>query len=510
MAEAITDVQRGFEAALPELVAALGPEHVLTDFFHRAIRTTNASPMGLHLWEKLLPDVVVRPGSTAEVAEVVRIANRHKVPIVARGGGAGLADGATPLKRGIVVDIKRMHAVLEIDEENQTVTVQPGINMQELNKILRPLNLWYPDDPASYPVNAVGGRIGSGGWSLLGAGYGHVPDLVLSMEVVLPTGDVIRVGNGGARKIHKSSTGYRLKDLFLGHQGTLGICTEATLDLAPRPEAELPIFFATESYADSHRIIGALGRSGLRTIAGIFMFDQHKVEFLRRDDEAWIPLPSWVKSAAATILYGTRAEVEAARDVVFEIGGSLGGKYMGTEICEGDWASRHDRYHLAYHGRANGQIKLMSWSCEDAAINYSALPKVTREWHRIAADLVAKHPEHFDDWGMFTYTNGPFRAWGDYLTEIDIGVNELEMTEEIWRDWVQAKVDIARISVRAGGSVSAAHGGQREGEVDVSCYEELAEGQFDLMKSIKRMLDPNNIMNPGKYNLDEAYPGGES
>jgi len=98
------------------------------------------------------------------------------------------------------------------------------------------LNLWFPDDPASYPVNVLGGRIGTGGWSLVGGGYGHIPDNVISMEVVLPTGAVIRVGEGGGRKIRKSSSGFRLKDLFIGHQGTLGICTEVTLDLAPRPK----------------------------------------------------------------------------------------------------------------------------------------------------------------------------------------------------------------------------------------------------------------------------------
>jgi glycolate oxidase len=240
------------------------------------------------------------------------------------------------------------------------------------------------------------------------------------------------------------------------------------------------------------------------------MFDEAKVKFLRRDDEAWIPLPEWVNSAVATICYGTSAELEAVKSIIFDIGAAHGGVYMGQEISEGDWASRHDRYHLAYHGRSDGTIRLMSWSCEDAAITWSQLPTVKRRWYAIAEALVAKHPEHFDIWGMFMYTGNPFRPWGDFLTEIDIGVNELEMTPEIWADWVAAKTQIARVSVECGGSVSAAHGGTREGEVDVACYEELKDGQFDLMKRIKKMLDPNNIMNPGKYHLDEAYTQEET
>lgn len=496
--------------AIAELEAALGKEYVLTDFHQRAIRTTNTSPMGLHLWKEHMPDLVVMPGSTADVVAVVKVANKYRIPITPRAAGAGLADGAMPMKRGIVVDIKRMCDILEIDDEDMTVTVGPGINMQKLNETLRPLGVWMPDDPASYPVNTIGGRIGAGGWSLLGAGYGHTPDLVCSMEVVTPTGDVIRVGAGGGRKIRKSSVGYRLKDLFIGHQGTLGITTEVTLDLAPRPEAQMPVFFATKSFQDSHTIALALNKSGIKCLSGVVMFDEQKVEFLRRDDEAWIPLPAWVKSAVCLIMYGTGPEVEAAKARVFEIGKAGGGVYMGTEISEGDWASRHDRYHLAYHGRANGKIRLMSWSCEDAAITWSQLPEVRRKWYKVAEDLVAKHPEHFDIWGMFMYTGNPFRPWGDYLTEIDLGVNELEMTPEIWADWIAAKRKIAQISVQHGGSVSAAHGGQREGEVEVSVFEELKEGQYELMKQIKRMLDPNNIMNPNKYLLDAAYADKEA
>lgn len=494
-------------AIISELKRALGDEYVMTEYHQRAIRTASASPFGLHLWQDALPDIVVMPASTEEVVAVVKAANKYGVPIVPRGGGAGLADGAQPLKRGIIVDIKRMCEILEIDDEDMTVTVQPGINMQELNKVLRPLNLFYPDDPASYPVNAVGGRIGCSGWSLIGSGYGHLPNLVCSMEVVTPTGDVIRVGEGGGRKIRKSSVGYRIKDLFIGHQGTLGITTEVTLDLSPRPEAELPVFFACRSFEDAHKILYAFNHSGIRSIAGMFAFDEWKVDFLRRDDEAWIPLPDWTKSAVAVCLYGTKDEVEGVKQRVFDIGEANGGVYMGREISEGDWASRHDRYHLAYHGRDRDRtkIKLLSWSCEDAALTWSQLPAVRLKWHAIIKELTDKHPEHFDDWGIFFDIGNPFRAWGDYLSEIDIGVNEQEMTPEIWADWVEAKKQIARVSIEHGGSISMAHGGTREGEVDVACYEELAEGQFDLMKRIKKMLDPNNIMNPGKYNLDDAY-----
>jgi len=494
------------EQYVKELENVVGRQYVALSFYQRAIRAASASPFPLHRWKDHLPDVVVRPRTRDEVVEIVKIANRFKVPIVSRAGGTGLADGAVPLRHGIVVDIKRMSDIFEIDDINQCVTVGPGINMLELNKVLNKFNLWYPDDPASYPVSIVGGRIGSGGWSLLGAGYGHVPDLVISMEVVLPTGEVIEVGGGGGRKIRKSSVGYRLKDLFIGHQGTLGIVTEATLEVFPKPEVEFPAFFGFESFDDAYRCAGHLGKLGLKSLAGLVMFDEEKIEFLRRDDEAYIPLPSRIRSVIATVCYGVKEEVSGAKSRLMATAKQYGGEYLGQELSEGDWASRHDRYHIAYHGRNhNGQVVQLSWHCEDSAILHSALPQVRREWHSIARKYIDRYPNMFDDWGMFMYGNNPFKTWGDYLTEIDIGVNELEMTDETWDAFVNMKREIAAVALKYEGSISAAHGGTRPGDVELACSSELAKGSYDLMKTIKRTLDPQNIMNPGKYLLDSAY-----
>ena len=118
---------------------------------------------------------------------MVKLANRLRVPVVPRAGGTGLTDGAVPLKHGIVVDVKLMDRILEIDVDDRTVTVQPGINMLKLSEQLRPLGFIYPDDPASYPCSLVGGRIGTSGWSLIGGRFGHTRDLVISFELVLPT-----------------------------------------------------------------------------------------------------------------------------------------------------------------------------------------------------------------------------------------------------------------------------------------------------------------------------------
>ena len=244
------------DAVLEELVAICGEEHVFTGKSALYNRARVPAPFPVHRWDDHIPQAVVLPTSAEEISEIVKLANRHRIPVVPRAGGTGLTDGAVPLRHGILVDVKLMNRILEIDLEDRTVTVQPGINMLKLSEELRPYGFIYPDNPASYPCSLVGGRIGTSGWSLIGARYGHTRDLVISFEIVLPTGEIIRVGDGGGKKTRKSSSGYQLKHLFMGHQGTLGIVTEATLELVKRPEAEFSAFFAYPSYADAWKATG--------------------------------------------------------------------------------------------------------------------------------------------------------------------------------------------------------------------------------------------------------------
>ena len=275
------------------------------------------------------------------------------------------------------------------------------------------------------------------------------------------------------------------------------------LELVNRPEAEFSAFLAYPDYMDAWRATGELARSGVATLAGVVLFDEHKLAYLRRDDEAYIPQPEWVSGVIACAAYGNADEVRVGAKRLLRIAKASGGTYLGDEISQGDWASRHDRYATPQHGRTrDGQVALMSWHCEDAAIPFSELPAVREEWHAIVARLCERF-DMFDDWGMFAYTNGAFKPWGDYLTEIDVGIWEMKWDDETWAAWVDAKREIARVSIEHGGSITACHGSCREGEVDLVPLE--LGGGFEVMKTIKRALDPNNVMNPGKYLLDQAY-----
>jgi glycolate dehydrogenase FAD-linked subunit len=495
------------DAVTDELREIIGDEHrVLPNISSRVNRTRTPAPFPVHRWAEFMPDVAVLPTSAEQVSGVLKLANRLRIPVVPRAGGTGLADGAVPLRGGILVDVKLMNQIKEIDLTDRTVTVGTGINMLKLNEELRPHGVFYPDDPASYPCSIVGGRIGTGGWSLLGGRFGHTRDLVVSMEFVLPSGEIIEVGDGGGRKLRKSSTGFMLKQLFMGHQGTLGIATEATLELVNRPEAQFSAFFAFDDYMKAYRTTGRLARSGVATLAGVVLFDEWKLRYLRRDDEAYIEQPEDVKAVVAVAMYGKKIEVEPASKLMMELGRSEGGRYLGDEISTGDWDSRHERYATPLHGRRkDGQVVPMCWHCEDAAIPYSALPKVRDEWHALVAKYVERW-DIFDDWGMFAYTNGSFKPWGDYLVEIDVGIWEQELNDENWAAWVKLKREIAEVSIKHGGSITACHGATREGDAELVPTE--MGSAWPVVKAIKRTLDPNNIMNPGKYLLDQAYGDG--
>ena len=399
-----------------------------------------------------------------------------------------------------------MNQIHEIDLVDRTVTVGPGINMLKLNEELRPHGVFYPDDPASYPCSLVGGRIGTGGWSLLGARFGHTRDLVISMEVVLPTGEIVEIAEGGGRKLRKSSTGLTLKHLFTGHQGTLGICTEATLELVPRPETEFAAFFAFDDYMKAWRTTGALTKSGLATLAGVVLFDEWKLRYLRRDDEAYIPQPEDVRAVVAVAHVrpprGGRAGVEdrhgarAAHD---------GGKYLGDEISQGDWASRHDRYATPLHGRTlDGQVVPMSWHCEDAALNYSVLPQVREEWHAIVDRYIASTASSTTG-GCSPTPAAPTSRGATTWWRSTSASGSSGSTRRTGTPGCAASARSRRSRLKYGGSITACHGATREGDAELVPTE--MGSSWEVVKRIKRALDPNNVMNPGKQSMDEAYEG---
>ena len=499
-------------AALPdtlidELVAICGEDHVFTGRSALFNRARVPSPFPAHRWEELIPQAVVLPTSAEQISEVVKLANRHRVPVVPRAGATGLTDGAVPLKHGILVDVKLMNKILEIDVEDRTVTVQPGINMLKLSEELRPLGFIYPDNPASYPCSLVGGRIGTSGWSLIGGRFGHTRDLVISLRDRAP---------------HRRDHPGRRRRWEEGAQVVLRLPAQAPLHGPPGNARDRHRGDARAGQAAGGGVLGVLrlspttwtrgrrrassrARASRRSPASSSSTSGRSrtcVATTRRTSRS----PTGSRPSSRSPLYGNDDEVRAGAKRILRIGEASGGTYLGDEISQGDWASRHDRYATPLHGRTpDGQVVPMSWHCEDASILYSKLPEVREKWHAIAAGLRERF-DMFDDWGMFAYTNGAFKPWGDYLTEIDIGIWEMEWDDESWAAWVDAKREIARVAIesrrldlrlprllpRGRGRPRAARAGRR----------------LRVMKKIKRTLDPQQRHEPGQVPARPGLRGG--
>ena len=217
------DVARLREICTPERVYV--GEAINEDYYHDELAEVRAQP-----------EVLVEPLTTEEVAEIMKYAYEHNIPVTPRGAGTGLCGGAVAIHGGILLSTAKMNQVLEIDEANLTATVQPGILLMEFRDIVESRGLFYPPDPGEKSAT-IGGNIMTNAGGMRAVKYGVTRDYVLGLEVVLPTGQVIHTGG----KVVKNSSGYSLQNLFIGSEGTLGIVTKAILKLLPKPKKQISL-----------------------------------------------------------------------------------------------------------------------------------------------------------------------------------------------------------------------------------------------------------------------------
>src|SRR5699024_2180128 len=235
------------------------------------------------------PQVVISPKDTEEVSEIIKICDKNNIPITPRGSGSNLSAGTTPLKGGVVLLFKHMNQILEIDEQNLTVSVQPGVVTQDVIEEVENKGLLYPPDPSSMNISTIGGNINENSGGLRGLKYGVTKDYVLGLEIVLPNGEIISTGG----KLAKDVAGYNLTQLFVGSEGTLGIITKAILKLIPKPEAKktmLALFHDLESAA---KTVSAIIANHIIPVTLEFL-DQQTITVV--EDFAKIGLPTDAKA----------------------------------------------------------------------------------------------------------------------------------------------------------------------------------------------------------------------
>jgi glycolate dehydrogenase FAD-linked subunit len=459
------DTVAALDALLADARAELPGVRLLTDTLDReAYRADETAylPAGL-------PGAVALPTATDEVAGLLRLASRYRVPVVPRGAGTGLSGGAAGIEGALTIALTRMNRVLEIDRDNLVVVTQPGVINADLKAAVAREGLFYPPDPASYETCSIGGNLGTNAGGLCCVKYGQTRDWVLGLEVVLADGSVIRTGG----RMVKDTAGYALTHLFVGSQGTLGIMTEATLRLRPNPgpRATLLAFFG--SLDDCGRAVAAITASGLVPVTLELMDhdtivavdDVHRLG-LDRDAAAMLLIESDAAGPAAA------AEIDAAEAAVTAAGATS--IVRAADPQEADWLRQARRLALRAL-EEQGTVRM-----EDVGVPRGRVPELLVAIARIAA-------EHGVRCATFGHA-GDGNLHPNLIFDRD-DPDAARLTHLV-RD------EIFRVALSLGGTVTAEHG------IGAARREWLpiqrGEGAVTAMRSIKAALDPLGILNPGR------------
>ncbi|WP_042459420.1 glycolate oxidase subunit GlcD [Neobacillus dielmonensis] len=423
-----------------------------------------------------LPDAVVSPRNTIEVSEIVKLCNEHKVPIVPRGSGTNLCAGTCPTQGGIVLLFKHMNKILEIDEENLTVTVQPGLITLDLINAVEEKGLFYPPDPSSMKISTIGGNINENSGGLRGLKYGVTRDYVIALEAVLPNGDLIRTGG----KLAKDVAGYDLTRLLVGSEGTLGIITEATLKLIPIPEARKTMLVHYHDLAAAAKSVSKIIANKIIP-ATLEFLDQPTLKVV--EDFARIGLPTDVE---AVLLIEQDGPLEVVERDIKKI----------AEICQQEQAvsvkiaaseTEADALRTARRAALSAVARLAPTTIlEDATVPRSEI-----------ANMVKAINEITEKYQLTICTFGHAGDGNLHPTCATDSRNHEEM-ERVEK----AFAEIFEKAIELGGTITGEHG---VGEMKAPYLEwKLKKEGIAAMKAIKQAFDPNNIMNPGKVFAKET------
>ncbi len=413
------------------------------------------------------PDAVAYPRSTEDVMQIVSICARHKCPVVGWGAGTSLEGQAQAVRGGICVDFQHMNRVLNIRPGDQDVTVQPGVTREALNEELRATGLFFPVDPGANA--SIGGMASTRASGTTAVRYGTMRDSVLALEVVSATGEVIRTGT----RARKSSAGYDLTGLFVGSEGTLGLITELTLRLQGTPEAVSSAVCAFASVNDAVAATMDAIQMGL-PLARIELMDSDSVIAVNSYSNSKLP----VKPHLLLEFHGTEATV-ADQSAIF---GQIAAEHEGqgfswatkTEDRNALWAMRHNAYHAILQLRPGARAIVT-----DICVPISRLAE--------AVEITRSDLAHSN-------LTGPILGHvGDGNFHAILLIDETD-ADEVARAKA-ASNRMVELALSLGGTSSGEHG------IGLGKLEYMAQehgGAWAVMGTLKRALDPDNIMNPGK------------
>lgn len=456
-----------------ELTAILGPEKVISDPLDLMFYSYDSSFMAR--LNRFLPDVVVTPRSTEEVAAVVKFGYQHEIPVTPRGAGTGETCGSVPIRGGIVIDLSPWDTIEEVDVANMQVLVRPGVVHARLNEHLAQYGMFFPPDPGSTRMCTIGGMVANNASGLRAVKYGCTEQYVLGLEVVLPNGEIIVTGGVNSRAV-KSVSGLNLTKLFVGSEGILGVITRIRLRIWPKPKARGIVMAVYPSLDDAPASVLEVYQAGILP-SGIEILDQSAINAVNmyRPD---INLPP----AEAILLFevdGNPASVEWEGQKICEVA-----RRRASQV---EWATDPKRMADLWEGRsvvaaAAARVRpdgSRVFAGEDISVPLSRIAEALRA----IRSLGEKHGVQVVNYGHI--------GDGNVHTA---PVIDPEKPDEIQKA-EKLVDDIHKLAVSLGGSTTGEHG---VGAVRAQ-YAPLEHGKaVYTMWAIKKALDPKNIMNPGK------------
>jgi glycolate oxidase len=442
---------------------------VLTD-------TDNLEKYGKDETEDLLykPEVVVKPKTVSQISEIMKLANANNITVTARGSGTGLSGGALPIHGGIIISMERFNNILQIDERNLQATVEPGVINYLFQEEVKKVGLFYPPDPASWGSCSLGGNVAHSSGGPKAVKYGTTRDYVLNIEMVLPNGDIIWTGANTL----KYSTGYNLTHLMVGSEGTLGIITKIVFKLIPLPKFDLLMLVPFTSAEKACEAVGATFRAGITPSA---------MEFMERD------AIDWSIKYAGEVNFTIKPEWQAL--LLIEVDGNNMDVLFNDCETISNIMTEHDCDDILMAESAEQKSSL--WKIRrkvgEAVKSNSVYKEEDTVVPRAELPLLLKGVKEIGT--KYGFKSVCYGHAGD--GNLHVNIIKGDLSDAVWEtELPKGIIEIFELCKKLGGTISGEHG------IGLVQKDYLAivfpEYQLELMRNIKKLFDPNLILNPGK------------
>lgn len=453
---------------IKELNKALPKENILSEIEERYVYSVDAS--NNPYTKSTLPDAVVFVETIEQVQKVVKIAGEQMIPVICRGAGTNTVGACVATHGGIILNFSKMNKIIEINPENMTAKVQPGVVVGDFQREVENLGLFYPPDPSNLKVSTIGGSIAQNSAGARCFKYGSTKDYIIDMLVVTANGELIRTGSNTI----KNATGYNLGSLFIGSEGTLGIVVEATIKLIPKPETTQVIMAYFDKVENSIIAVNKIIEKQVFPATIDFM-DKNAIQTV----EQFYPTGLLCDKDAALIIEidGFKSNISEQRETICKIlreNNAANIQYSTTkEESDNIWSAR--RSSMAACTKLKPNV-----TTDDIIVPRNNLAKLVKgiqdicKRHKLTVCMVG----HVGD--------------GSVHPQIPIDYND----NEEYKHYKIAKSEIYQLTVKLGGIISGEHGIGLEKKAYISKVVE--GGALDYMRLIKKTFDPKNILNPYK------------